>query len=247
MAEIGCNWARIGPSKSSQSLSIAHKWAVTYLALATGAATPKKAYKFKKHASPSKKKTLVIVEDPEPAKKVKKPPATTNRSKGIDLLSEAALLEAAQVKKVLKRSRRGKIIHQAGGLGVPDVSKAYSSKNKYKFWGDSGDEANVQGDGEDVHDSDDGPQQADDERNDSENQETNDDEKESDDEFVHTPPNYVPTDDETNSESNDVDEEEYDRIDKELYGDVNVRLTDEEKGDADMTDAAHVQVKQTQE
>ncbi|GJX64429.1 putative reverse transcriptase domain-containing protein [Tanacetum coccineum] len=29
MAEIGCNWARIGPSKSSQSLSIAHKWAVT--------------------------------------------------------------------------------------------------------------------------------------------------------------------------------------------------------------------------
>ncbi|GKE47742.1 hypothetical protein Tco_1479000 [Tanacetum coccineum] len=28
MAEIGCNWAKIGPSKSSQSLSIAHKWAV---------------------------------------------------------------------------------------------------------------------------------------------------------------------------------------------------------------------------
>ncbi|GJS13749.1 hypothetical protein Tco_0408221 [Tanacetum coccineum] len=28
MAEIGCNWARIGSSKSSQSLSIAHKWAV---------------------------------------------------------------------------------------------------------------------------------------------------------------------------------------------------------------------------
>ncbi|GJS96212.1 hypothetical protein Tco_0803180 [Tanacetum coccineum] len=27
MAEIGCNWARIGPSKSSQSLSNAHKWA----------------------------------------------------------------------------------------------------------------------------------------------------------------------------------------------------------------------------
>ncbi|GJT43280.1 hypothetical protein Tco_0951995 [Tanacetum coccineum] len=29
MAEIGCSWARIGPSKSSQSLSIAHKWAVS--------------------------------------------------------------------------------------------------------------------------------------------------------------------------------------------------------------------------
>ncbi|GJT22282.1 hypothetical protein Tco_0892219 [Tanacetum coccineum] len=31
MAEIGCNWARIGPSKSSQSLSIAHKWAVVMI------------------------------------------------------------------------------------------------------------------------------------------------------------------------------------------------------------------------
>ncbi|GJT58035.1 putative reverse transcriptase domain-containing protein [Tanacetum coccineum] len=31
MAEIGCNWARIGPSKSSQSLSIAHKWAVAMI------------------------------------------------------------------------------------------------------------------------------------------------------------------------------------------------------------------------
>ncbi|GJX99676.1 hypothetical protein Tco_0356695 [Tanacetum coccineum] len=187
----------------------------TYLAYVTGAVTPKKARKFKKPSSPSKKRTLVTVEEeePKPAKK-KKAPATTDRSKGINLLSEAALLEEAQ--------------------------------------GDSGDEANVQGDDEDVQDSDDDPQQADDERTDSENQETNDDEKESDNKFVHTPPNYVPTDDETNDESNDVDEEKYDRIDKELYGDVNVRLkdakhNDEEKGDADMTNAAHVQVKQTQE
>ncbi|GKG46634.1 hypothetical protein Tco_0501480, partial [Tanacetum coccineum] len=40
---------------------------------------------------------------------------------------------------------------------VPDVSKAYSSKNKYEFWGDSGDEANVQGDDKDFQDSDDDP------------------------------------------------------------------------------------------
>nr|GEX41350.1 ribonuclease H-like domain-containing protein [Tanacetum cinerariifolium] len=57
---------------------------------------------------------------------------------------------------------------------------------------------------------------------------------------------YVPTDDETNDETKDVDKEEYARIDKELYGDVNVRLTDakqddEDEKDADMTDAAHVQ------
>ncbi|GKF11718.1 hypothetical protein Tco_0049644 [Tanacetum coccineum] len=65
--------------------------------------------------------------------------------------------------------------------------------------------------------------------------------------FVHTPPNYVPTDDETNDESNDVDEEEYDRIDKELYGDVNVRLKDSKhkgkgKDGEKMTDVGRVHV-----
>nr|GEV61112.1 hypothetical protein [Tanacetum cinerariifolium] len=73
-------------------------------------------------------------------------------------------------------------------LGVPDVSKANSSKSE----------------------------------TDSKNQEINDDKKESDNEFVHNPKDYVPTDDEMNDETKDVDEEEYDRIAKELYGDVNV-------------------------
>ncbi|GKB94326.1 hypothetical protein Tco_0980463 [Tanacetum coccineum] len=80
----------------------------TYLAYATRATTPKKARKFKKPASPSKKRTLVTVEEekPGPAKKVKNTPAKAERSKGIDLQSEAALLEESQVKKVLRRSRR---------------------------------------------------------------------------------------------------------------------------------------------
>ncbi|GKA32254.1 hypothetical protein Tco_0718621 [Tanacetum coccineum] len=264
----------------------------TYLTYATGAATPKKARKFKKPASPSKKRTIVKVEEeePEPAKKVvssqkpsrkqptgvvlrdtpgvtvskkktpttidkskgidllsdvaalkatqlkkKMTPATTDKSKGIDLLFDVVALEAAQLKKAIKRSKHDTRIHQAGGSGdrtgsksgvldepkgksvdtnegtglkpgIPDVSKADSSESD-----------------------DDEPQHADDERTDYENQEINDDEEESDDEFVQTPLNYVPTGDETNDESNDVDEEEYDRIDKELYGDVNVRLTDDEK------------------
>ncbi|GJX87837.1 hypothetical protein Tco_0339851, partial [Tanacetum coccineum] len=63
----------------------------------------------------------------------------------------------------------------------------------------------------------------------SENQETNDDEEETEDEFVHTPLNYVPTDDEMNDESNDVTEEE-------LYGDVNVSLTDAEPADKEKDD-----------
>nr|GEU34372.1 putative reverse transcriptase domain-containing protein [Tanacetum cinerariifolium] len=128
-------------------------------ASATGAVTPTKARKFKKLASPSKKKTLVIVEEPEPAKKV-----------------------------------------------IP--SKKPLRKNS-----------------------------------------TDD---ESEDAFIHTLEDCVPTDGEKNDETKDVDEEEYERIGKELYGDINVKLTDaknndEEKGDADKIDVAHVQVEQTQE
>ncbi|GJZ97027.1 hypothetical protein Tco_0669361 [Tanacetum coccineum] len=209
----------------------------TYLAFATGATSPKKARKFKKHASPSRKRTLVTVEEeePEPAKKVvpskkstsvqirdtpivyvskKKALATTEISKGIDFLFEAALLEEDQVKEVLKRSRRETTSHQAG----------------------------CSGDKKDVLESDDDLEQADDERTDFENQKTTEEDEEFDDAFVHTPEDYVPSGDETNDESNDVDKEEYERINEELYGDVNVRLTDaeladEEKSNKEMTNA----------
>ncbi|GJX86507.1 retrovirus-related pol polyprotein from transposon TNT 1-94 [Tanacetum coccineum] len=93
-----------------------------------GAATPKKARKFKKPTSPSKKKTLVAVEEPAnksdkkptarrqfagvqikdtPGVSVskKKAPAKAKRSKGIELLSKAAILEEAQMKKAIKRSK----------------------------------------------------------------------------------------------------------------------------------------------
>ncbi|GKD48258.1 hypothetical protein Tco_1277234, partial [Tanacetum coccineum] len=45
----------------------------TYLAFATGQATPKKARKFKKIASPSKKLSLVLEEPAEKPKRAKKP------------------------------------------------------------------------------------------------------------------------------------------------------------------------------
>ncbi|GJV03176.1 hypothetical protein Tco_1336745 [Tanacetum coccineum] len=69
------------------------------------------------------------------------------------------------------------------------------------------------------------------------------------DEYVHTPEHYVPTEDETNDESDDVTEEEYEIINEELYGDVNVSLTnveptDKEKEDEEMTVAGHVNVNQ---
>ncbi|GJS73033.1 hypothetical protein Tco_0705874 [Tanacetum coccineum] len=174
----------------------------TYLAYATGAASPKMKRKLKKPASPTKKRSLVTVEEeePKPAKKV-----------------------------ALRRSKRETTIHQAGGSSegadfeseVPDKPKGDDERTK-----------------------------SDDEPNETDNPKTSDYEKETqDDEFVHTPEHYVPTDDETNNDSNDVTEEEYDRINEELYGDVNANLTDvepadKEKDDEEMIVAGHVNVNQ---
>ncbi|GJZ07761.1 hypothetical protein Tco_0542044 [Tanacetum coccineum] len=71
---------------------------------------------------------------------------------------------------------------------------------------------------------------------------TDDEEEAQEDEFVHTPDDYVPIDDETQ----DVDDEEYVSINEELYGDVNVEMKDAEhddkdKGDEEMTDAEKVE------
>ncbi|GJS55460.1 retrovirus-related pol polyprotein from transposon TNT 1-94 [Tanacetum coccineum] len=200
----------------------------TYLTFTTGATTPKKARKFKKPASPLKKKTLVVVKEPagKPAKKPaarrqsagvqinyilgvsvskKKAPAKAERSKGIDLLSEAALLEEAYEGVGLESEVLGepkcKSINTSEGTGlkpgVPDVSKANSSKSKYESWGDSDDD-------------DDDDQQGNDERTESDNDKADDLNKtydEEEDEFVHTPDDYVPSDDE-NLEGGRKDDEE---------------------------------------
>ncbi|GKD81441.1 hypothetical protein Tco_1348280, partial [Tanacetum coccineum] len=96
----------------------------TYYDFTTRKATPKKARKFKKVASPSRKLSPVLEEEPEekpkqakkPAKKSttvpttgvairdtpresvpkKKTPAKVDRGKGMDLPSDAALLEVSQ-------------------------------------------------------------------------------------------------------------------------------------------------------
>ncbi|GJT65692.1 hypothetical protein Tco_1017172 [Tanacetum coccineum] len=258
-ASLGSPQVLIGSSRQELK-SVGNRWSIKSfkilknirLDFATGKATPKKARKFKKIASPSKKQTLVLEDEPakkpkwakhhEPAKKStptkddKKVPAKVARSKGIKFLSDVALLEEAQLKKALKRSKRETTIHQAGGS-----SEGVDSKSE----GDSGDEANEQGNDEVDKQSDDDHEQANDERT-----ESNDEEEETqDDEYIHTLDDYVPTDDETNDESDDVTEEEYERINEELYGDVNISLTDaepadKEKDDKEMTVAGHVNVNQ---
>ncbi|GKF35597.1 hypothetical protein Tco_0112355, partial [Tanacetum coccineum] len=94
-----------------------------------------------------------------------------------------------------------------------------------------------------ARDSDDDDQQSDDEQNVSDNPRTSDDKEETqEDEFVYTPKNYVLTDDEN------IDDEEYEGINKEMYDDVNMELKDAEiadegKGDEEILDAKKVDAK----
>ncbi|GKB47609.1 hypothetical protein Tco_0898362, partial [Tanacetum coccineum] len=183
---------------------------------ATGKVPPKKARKYKKVASPSRKLSPVLEEEPaekpkrakKPAKKSttvptagvvirdtpgvpvskKKAPAKGDIGKGMELLSDAALLEAAQ---------------------VLDESQDKTT--------DSGDDGSNDDDSDDVT------------KNDDED-DIDDKEEEHKEEYVCTPDSF---------EFND-DDEEYD----ELYKDVSVRSKVAEhkevgKGDADMTDTTH--------
>ncbi|GJX29030.1 hypothetical protein Tco_0237109 [Tanacetum coccineum] len=177
-----------------------------YLDFATGNATPKIVRKFKKVASPSKKLSPVLEEElankPKQAKKPvkksttvpttsvvirdtpgvfvskKKAPAKFDRGKGMDLLSDVALLEATQLKKALKKSKQETHkIHASGssdgvgsqpkvpdesqdkttgineGIGtkpeVPDVPKD-QSKSENESWGNSEDDDSNDDDSNDV-------------------------------------------------------------------------------------------------
>nr|GEW34618.1 hypothetical protein [Tanacetum cinerariifolium] len=215
--------------------------------------TPKKARKFKKIASPSKRLSHVLEEEPakEPkqakkhAKKStivptvgvfirdtpgvsaskKKSQAKVDRGKGIYLLSDVALLEAAQLKKAHKKSKQDThILHSGLSDGVGSQPKV-PDEQKEETTGDSDNDSNdndsdeVSNDGEDDVDSD-----AD------RNNEASDSERTDSDEYKNL--NLNPND-------------EY----EELYKDVNVSLKDAEheeegKGDAKMTDAGHDDVSQ---
>nr|GEY05202.1 hypothetical protein [Tanacetum cinerariifolium] len=216
----------------------------------------------KKPASRRQPTGVQIKDTPDVSVSKKKAPAKAKRNRGIDLLSKATLLKEAQLKKAIQRSKQETHMHQAGGSGdgaglepmvldepkgksidtheitglkprVPKVPKADSLDSKYESWG--------------VSDDDDDDQQGDDERTESDDDKsvdlnkTDDEEETHEDELVHTPDDYVPTDDETH----DVNDEEYDRINEEIYDDVNVELkdvelTDKGKWDEEMTDAKKV-------
>ncbi|GJX53235.1 hypothetical protein Tco_0281604 [Tanacetum coccineum] len=242
----------------------------TYLAFATGTATPKPKRIYKKHDSPMIKTTTTSPKETpskkksSPAKKDKKAPETTDKSKGIDLLSVAALLEDAQMKKVPDKPKGKKTSKNEGTgtkPGVPDVPKD-QSKSENESWGESADDDDSNDDdsddvsdddGNDDDSNDDGNNDAsDNERTESDedentnlNQNDDDIKEEYEEEYVHTPENY----ESTNDENEHVNEEEYDRIDEELYKDMHAKLKDiehgeEGKGDVEMTGVGHDNVTQ---
>nr|GEX19901.1 hypothetical protein [Tanacetum cinerariifolium] len=150
-----------------------------HLDFATGKATPKKARKFKKFSTPSKKLSPFLedkpVKKPKQAKKLikksttmpitcvvisdtpgvsvskKKVSAKVDRGKGTDILSDVALLKATQPKKDLKKSKHetNKLYASASGDGVSSQPKGDSADDS-----NDDDSDNVTNDDDDDNDDD---------------------------------------------------------------------------------------------
>ncbi|GKD17261.1 hypothetical protein Tco_1206419 [Tanacetum coccineum] len=251
----------------------------TYYDFATGKVPPRKARKYKKVASPSRK--LSHVKEAEPVKKAKrfkrpakksttaptagvvirdtpgvsvskkKAPAKADRSKGIEILSDVALSEAAQLKEATKRSMKDFHISQASGScdgtdfgsrvpdeqqcntsgtyegtgtkpGVPNVP-TYQSESNDESWGDCED------DNDDIndHDEDDDYVSDDSENEDDDGNDAHDSEKtDSNDDYENpyfTLKDYDEEEHDEEYESDDHYENVYEEDDDDLYKDVDVR------------------------
>ncbi|GJT16929.1 hypothetical protein Tco_0875635 [Tanacetum coccineum] len=232
----------------------------TYLDYATGKVPPKKARKFKKPASPKLKIIPASPKEPTqkdtPAKSVSKKiaPAKTDRGKGIELLSDDALLEDAQLKKMLRKSKRETHKLQANGLRVPDVSKEDSSDSDDDSWGNNEDENDDFNDEDDDGGNDDDSGSNDDGDNDvQDNEQTDSDDdknpsftlKDYEEEEQHEEYVFTPEKDKSGDEEK-MYEEEDDDVAKELYGDLNITqglrdtdMTNVEQGREDLKNASH--------
>ncbi|GJZ20049.1 hypothetical protein Tco_0556639, partial [Tanacetum coccineum] len=168
----------------------------TYIDYTTRKVPPKKARKIKKPASLKLKISV----------SKKKAPAKTDRGKGIELFSDATLLEKAQLKKTLRKSKRETHKLQASGSsegadfesevpdeqtdktkdtsegtgvkpGVPDMSKEDSYESDEDSWVNSEDE------NDDFNDEDDDGSNDEDSGNDDD---CDYEEEEQDEEYLHT-------------------------------------------------------------
>ncbi|GKC78413.1 hypothetical protein Tco_1129187 [Tanacetum coccineum] len=156
----------------------------------------------------------------------KKAPAKADKGKGMDLLSDVALLEAAQLKKALKKKQTGNSEASCKWISEDDDSND-----------DDSDDVSKDDDDDDVDSDADGDNEASDSERTDFDEDANPNLNQNDDEEKEDEEEYVCTSDNYEFSNND---EEY----EELYKDVNVRLKDpvhkeEGKGDVEMTDDAH--------
>ncbi|GKA35560.1 hypothetical protein Tco_0722051, partial [Tanacetum coccineum] len=131
---------------------------------------------------------VVIIKDtPGVSVSKKKTPAKGKRSK--DILSDATLTKAAQLKEATKQSKKDFHISHVSGSdegtgtkpGVPDVPK-YDSESKKESWGGSGEEEDDKDDTKDDNDNDGNDDDGDNDSNDDDgNNDGNDDDGDNDD------------------------------------------------------------------
>ncbi|GKD43219.1 hypothetical protein Tco_1267864 [Tanacetum coccineum] len=215
----------------------------------------KKSAKAKKDV-PSTKKPAT---KPKPTKN--KAPVKADRGKGLNVLSEVALSEAAQLKKVTKRSKKDFHISYASGSGdgtdfesrvpveqqrkisgidegtgtkpgVPDVPK-YDSKSEKESWGDSGEEDDDEDDTEDESDNDGNDDDGDNDGNDDDG-DNDDNDDDSDHERTESDRDENPNLNQSNKEHEEEEEEYVDEFtDEEDDADNAKEETEEELDDAE--------------
>ncbi|GKE63734.1 hypothetical protein Tco_1514101, partial [Tanacetum coccineum] len=194
------------------------------------------------HPTWRRRQTGVTIRD-TPTVTKKKTPEQPLKLKGMEMLSDAAIL-VADTKKALKASKHDfRSQHQTGGScegagSEPEILNKSKGKTK-----DTNEWVGSKPEVPDVYKA---KTESDDDKSIDLNK-IDDEEEDQGDEFVHTPDDYVRTDDETQ----DMDDEEYHQINEELYGDVNVEMQDVEpidegKEDEEMNDAEKLDVERTE-
>ncbi|GKC72374.1 hypothetical protein Tco_1118257, partial [Tanacetum coccineum] len=185
----------------------------------------------------------------------KKAPAMADRSKGIEILSDVALSEAAQLKEATKRSKKYFHISQASGLGDgTDFESGVPDEQQRKTSGDV-DRTTLMVDSKDDNDDD---SKGDDDKVDTDNDgnsDANDNERadldDDDENPSFTLKDYDEEEHDEEYESNDDNENVFEEEDDDLYKDVDVRSLvakheKERKGDEEMIDTDHNEESSTQ-
>ncbi|GJY91367.1 retrovirus-related pol polyprotein from transposon TNT 1-94 [Tanacetum coccineum] len=217
----------------------------TYYDFATRKVPPRKARKYKKVASPSRK--LSPIKEAEPIKKIKR---VKRQAKKFTHASTAGVIirgtpgVSVSKKKAPTKGDKGKdkTTGKDEGTGtkpgVPNVP-TYESESDVESWGDNEDDNDD--DSDDDSKGDDDKADSDDDGNDAyDSERTNSDDDDKNPSF--TLKDYDEEEHDEEYESNDDNENVFEEEDDDLYKDVDVRSLEaehekERKGDEEMTDA----------